>query len=80
MTKLMKLSIYRLKLLIKKQIAENVQLYLLGILAIAGVMGLIFIVTAFKSDGLKHSDQEFLLLVGMIITGGLFTCTILSQY
>ena len=76
----MQFSIHRIWLLIRKQWAENQQLYILGTLAIAGIMGGIIVFNMSSPQGFEKHTQQFILFVGSIATGGVFTSTILSQF
>ncbi|MDB5129472.1 hypothetical protein [Mucilaginibacter sp.] len=76
----MQFSIYRVWLLSKKQWAENRQLYLLGLLATAGIMGAAFLLNAAQRDGLTYNIQCDVLLGGAAVAGAIFTTTILSKF
>jgi hypothetical protein len=76
----MQFSIYRVWLLSKKQWAENRQLYLLGLLATAGIMGAVFLVNAAQRDGLTYNMQRDVLFGGAAVAGAIFTTTILSKF
>jgi hypothetical protein len=76
----MQFSIHRIWLLIRKQFAENQQLYLLGLLAIAGIMAAIIAFNIATKDGMVKNTQQFILLIGAIACGCIFTTTILSQF
>ena len=76
----MQFSIHRIWLLIRKQWAENQQLYILGTLAIAGIMGAIIVFNMSSPRGLEKHTQQFILFLGSIAAGGVFTSTILSQF
>ncbi|GEM_PF-3054833 len=74
----MQFSINRLGLLMKKQLQENKKLYLLGTLAMMGIMGLIFMFMAIN-DNLNIESQPAFLGLGMISFGCLFTLTLFSK-
>jgi hypothetical protein len=76
----MQFSTYRIWLLIKKQWAENRQLYLLGLLATAGVMGIAFLFHSSENQGLDYNAQRAVLMAGAGIGGAIFTSTILSRF
>lgn len=76
----MQFSTHRIWLLIRKQWAENQQLYILGTLATAGIMGGIIVFDLSSPQGLEKHTQQFILFVGSIAAGGVFTSTILSQF
>lgn len=76
----MQFSIYRVWLLIKKQWAENRQLYLLGLLATAGVMGIAFLFHMSEDKGLDYNAQRAVLIAGAGVGGAIFTSTILSRF
>jgi hypothetical protein len=76
----MQFSIYRVWLLSKKQWAENRQLYVLGLLATAGIMGAAFLVALTHVNGFDYNNQRAGLFGGAAIAGAVFTSTILSNY
>lgn len=76
----MQFSIYRVWLLSKKQWAENRQLYILGLLAVAGIMAGAYLINAHHPDGLSYNNQRDVLLGGAGIAGAIFTTTILSKF
>lgn len=76
----MQFSIYRVWLLCKKQWAENRQLYILGLLATAGIVAAAFLISAIQREGLSSLMQENILLGGAGIAGAIFTSTILSKF
>lgn len=76
----MQFSIHRVWLLCRKQWAENTQLYILGILATAGIMAAILIFNLFNVRGIPLTTQQIIFFLGLIISGAVFTSTILSQF
>jgi hypothetical protein len=76
----MQISLHRVWLLIRKQWAENQQLYSLGILALAGIIAAVIIVTLAIPGGFSEETQQILLVFGLAVPGSLFTLTILSQF
>ncbi len=76
----MQFSIRRVWLLIRKQWAENQQLYLLGMLAMAGIIAALIIYNISTLDGFDKRSQEYLFFFSMIVVGSVFTTTILSQF
>jgi hypothetical protein len=76
----MQFSLYRVWLLCKKQWAENRQLYILGLLATAGIMGAAFLIPVTIAEGLDYGHQRAILFGGAGIIGAVFTSTILSQF
>lgn len=76
----MQFSIYRVWLLSKKQWAENQQLYLLGLLATAGIMAAAFLFHSIQPEGLNYNNQQTILLAGAGIAGAIFSSTILSKF
>lgn len=76
----MQFSLHRVWLLCRKQWAENQQLYLLGALAMAGIIAAVIVFNLSDSEGFTYKAQQMLMYFGMIITGTIFTTTILSQF
>ncbi|WP_184547359.1 hypothetical protein [Mucilaginibacter sp. FT3.2] len=76
----MQFSIHRIWLLVKKQWAENLQLYCLGLLAVTGVMAAVIVFNITENEGLTKPTQQNLVLVGLMVSGSIFTTTILSQF
>lgn len=75
----MQFSIHRVWLLVRKQWAENKQLYILGLLAYAGIMAAIIIFNLREYSGFEKRVQENLLIVGLMAGGFAFTSTVLGQ-
>jgi hypothetical protein len=76
----MQFSLHRVWLLCRKQWAENQQLYVLGLLAMVGIIAATIVYDLSDSIGFSYSRQQTLLYFGMILTGTIFTTTILSQF
>ncbi|SDD40220.1 hypothetical protein SAMN05216464_101636 [Mucilaginibacter pineti] len=76
----MQFSIHRVWLLCRKQWAENTQLYILGILATAGIISAVLIYNMFDKRGIPLITQQIIFFTGLIISGAVFTSTILSQF
>ena len=76
----MQFSIHRVWLLCRKQWAENTQLYILGILATAGIISAVLIYNLFDKRGIPLITQQIIFFTGLIISSAVFTSTILSQF
>jgi hypothetical protein len=76
----MQFSIHRIWLLTRKQWAENQQLYILGLLAVAGIMAALIVFNIFTARGLDASTQQLILYLGATASGAVFASTILSQF
>ena len=79
----MEISIQRLWLLLKKRWVDHQKMYWLGMMAIAGIMTIIFLIftsTYFNRSGLEYRMQEFFFFQGLIISGGMFSATLLSHF
>lgn len=76
----MQFSIHRIWLLFYKQWAENRQLYILGLLAIAGLMAAVIVFNMVDHQGLEERTQENIVLAGLMLSSSIFTTTILSQF
>ncbi|MDN3585034.1 hypothetical protein [Mucilaginibacter flavus] len=76
----MQFSIHRIWLLTRKQWVENQQLYILGLLATAGIMAAIILFNILSLRGLDTSTQQLILYVGSTASGAVFASTILSQF
>jgi hypothetical protein len=76
----MQFSLNRVWLLCRKQLAENTQLYILGMLAATGIISAILLFNLFTPSGLPYKTQEITFFMGLIASGAVFTSTILSQF
>ncbi len=75
----MELSFTRIGLLMKKQFMEDKKLYLFGVLAMMGIMSIIFLATIASRDGFQIESQGVFFGVGLISFGCLFTLTLFSK-
>jgi len=75
----MEFSIKRVWLLAKKQWVENRKLYLLGALALIGIMSALILFNV-ANGGISEETQKVCLFGGILIAGSIFTSTILSQF
>jgi hypothetical protein len=75
----MQFSIHRIWLLTRKQWAENQQLYILGLLAIAGIIAATVIFNLIGSQGFEKRVQENTLIIGLLASGFVFATTTLSR-
>lgn len=76
----MQFSLHRVWLLCRKQWTENQQLYLLGTLALAGIMAAVIIYNLTVNRGLDRETQQIIFFIGAIPAGTIFASTILSQF
>lgn len=76
----MQFSLHRVWLLCRKQWAENKQLYILGVLATAGIMSAVLIFNLVDKRGISFTTQKLIIFTGLIVSGAVFTSTILSQF
>lgn len=76
----MEFSTHRIWLLVRKQWAENQQLYILGMLALAGIIAALIIYNISTLEGFSKRSQESLFFLSMIVAGSIFATTILSQF
>ena len=76
----MQFSIYRLWLLVRKQWAENKQLYTLGLLALAGIIAACIIFNLIEYWGFEVRVQENTFIVGLMASGFIFATTVLNQF
>ena len=75
----MQFSIHRLWLLVRKQWAENKQLYILGLLAVAGIIAACIIFSLTEFMGLDERVQENTLFFGLMASGFVFSTIVLNQ-
>ncbi|QEC79847.1 hypothetical protein [Mucilaginibacter ginsenosidivorax] len=76
----MQISIHRIWLLVRKQWAENQQLYILGMLAMAGIIAGLIIYNISSFEGFDKRSQKNLFFLSMVVVGSIFATTILSQF
>lgn len=79
----MELSIQRLWLLIKKQWVDHQKMYWLGMLAMAGIMMLVFLLFTrpqFSNMGLEPRIQAALFLMSLVFFGAVFTSTLFNPF
>jgi len=75
----MQFSFTRFYYLFIKQWKENKRPYILALLALPVLMGVTYLITAYLSN-LTENNQEAIFGFGMIILGGIFSSTLLSEY
>lgn len=75
----MQFSFTRFYYLFIKQWKENKKAYTLGIIALPLLMGVACLFFAYTTELTKH-NQEIILGGGMVIFGGIFCATLLSEY
>jgi len=76
----MEFSFTRLGYLLKKQWIENQKFYLLGILAMAGIMSLALLLPMQNGRGLTLENQQIFFLFGLVITGFIFSTMLLNSF
>ncbi|RYZ95177.1 MAG: hypothetical protein EOP47_26335 [Sphingobacteriaceae bacterium] len=76
----MQFSLKRIWLLTGKQWTENRNLYLFGLLALIGVILCVSVFTLSTPYGFNHENQQVTFFIGMLLSGGIFTTRILSQF
>ncbi len=76
----MQFSFNRVMLLIRKQFAENIQLYFFSLLIIAGVIFLFSLGDVRGENGFTLRDQAVFLTSGLVLSGSVFTTTIFNQF
>jgi len=76
----MEFSFKRLGYLLKKQWIENQKFYLLGILAMAGIMSLALLLPMQNGRGLTLENQQIFFLFGLVITGFIFSTMLLNSF
>lgn len=79
----MEISVQRLWLLLKKRWVDHQKMYWLGMLAIMGIMAILFLVFTspfFNKSGLEYRIQELFFFLGLVFSGGIFSATLLSQF
>lgn len=78
----MEFSLSRFWLLTRKQWVENRKPYVLGAMALIGILSffILFIVVTDKNFGFSISSQETVFFVGLISGGALFSSTLLKSY
>ena len=77
--KAMQFSFTRFNHLFIKQYKENKKAYLLGLVAIPVLIGVISLILAYSGE-LSENNQNSVLAFGLIIIGGIFCSTLLSDY
>lgn len=75
----MNFSFRRFCHLLKLQLVVNRKLYILGALAIAGIL-LAFLLFLSYMEGLSYNSQEFAFVIGLILGSTVFTSTIFKQF
>jgi len=79
----MEISIQRVWLLLKKRWVDHQKMYWLGMLAMAGIMAVVFLMSTspyFNRSGLEYRFQEIFFFQGLVFSGGIFSATLLSQF
>jgi hypothetical protein len=78
----MEFSLSRCWLLTRKQWVENRKLYVLGALALTGILSffILFTVMLDQNTGFTVSAQQNVFIVGLIFAGALFSSTLLKSY
>jgi len=75
----MQFSFTRFNHLFIKQWKENKKAYLLGLIALPILMGVTFLSIAYLGE-LSENNQTMVLVFGLLLIGGIFCSTLLSEY
>ena len=74
------MNLTNVTLLLKRQLREQVQLYLLGSLVLFGLLATLFLIVHHWRDSFGGAVQNGVFLIGLFVSGGIFTATMFQEF
>ncbi|GEO06376.1 hypothetical protein AAE02nite_40400 [Adhaeribacter aerolatus] len=74
------MKLINVSLLLKRQLKEHYQLYLLGSVALFGLLSLLFLLVHQWRDSFAGAVQNGVFLIGLFLSGGIFTATMFQEF
>ncbi|KAA5542498.1 hypothetical protein [Adhaeribacter rhizoryzae] len=74
------MNLVNLTLLLKRQLKEQSQLYLLGSLVLFGLLATLFLIVHHWRDSFGGAVQNGVFLIGLFGSGGIFTATMFQEF